>query len=140
MAEIIQNPWIVQLAVFGLIGALAWLAIDFLSGTGSRAEQRLADFKDPLSRKKRDELGPGKKKQDAMSRMLEASAPMLSKPLRPKTEKEQSKLKLKLAHAGFRSEAAPQIFLGFKFIMLVIGVVFGGGTTLALMGLSTGSL
>ena len=140
-AQILSNPWIVQISVFGLIIALAWLAVDFFSGSGSRAEQRLDDFKDPLSRKKRDELaGPGKKKQDAMSRMLEASAPMLSKPLRPKTEKEQSKLKLKLSHAGFRSESAPQIFLMLKFVMLVIGVVMGGGTTLALMGLSTWSL
>lgn len=139
--QMLDNPLVVQLAVFGLIGALAWLAFDFFTSNSSRAEQRLEDFKDPLSRRKREEqLGPGKKKQDAMSRMLEASAPMLAKPLKPKTEKEQSKLKLKLSHAGFRSEAAPQIFLGVKFIMLVLGVVCGGGTTLALLGLTTGSL
>jgi tight adherence protein C len=139
LAQVLDNPWIIQLAVFGLIGALAWLAFDWLSGSGSRAEQRLADFKDPL-RKRREEGAPGQKKQDAMSRMLEASAPVLSKPLRPKTEKEQSKLKAKLSHAGFRSEAAPQIFLGVKFIMLVVGTLIGGGTTLALMGITTGSL
>ncbi|HZN34945.1 MAG TPA: type II secretion system F family protein [Pirellulaceae bacterium] len=138
--QIFNSPMVTQLAVFGLFAALAWLAFDWFTGSGSRMEQRLEDFKDPLSRKRRDELGPGKKKQDAMSRMLEASAPVLSKPLRPKTEKEQSKLKLKLSHAGFRSEAAPQIFLGMKFIMLVVGVLLGGGTTLAIMGLSTGSL
>src|SRR5262245_62277030 len=140
LVQFFNSPMVTQLAVFGLIATLAWLAFDWFTGNGSRIDQRLEDFKDPLARKRRDELGPGKKKQDAMSRMLEASAPMLAKPLKPKTEKEQSKLKLKLAHAGFRSEAAPQIFLGFKFIMLEVGVLCGGGTTLALMGLSTGSL
>jgi tight adherence protein C len=140
-AQMLDNPWVVQISVLGLIVALAWLAFDWLNGRGSRAEQRLDDFRDPLARKKREEfVGPGKKMQDAMSRMLEASAPMLSKPLRPKTEKEQSKLKLKLSHAGFRSEAAPQIFLMIKFVMLMFGVFAGGGTTVALMGLSTGSL
>src|SRR5688572_5610286 len=120
-----DNPWLVQFAVFAGIAAMGWLAVDWLGGRNSRAEQRLDDFKDPLNRKRREEGGPGgKKKNDAMARMLEASAPMLSKPLRPKTEKEQSKLKLKLSYAGFRSEAAPQIFLGMKFVMLVLSLLF----------------
>src|SRR5262245_38684207 len=135
-----ENPWIVQVAVFGCIGALAWLAVDMFSGKSSRAEQRLNDFKDPLSRRRREEAGGGKKKNDAMARMLEASAPALAKPLQPKTEKDMGKLKMRLSHAGFRSEAAPQIFLGFKFIMLVIGVLFAGTVTVALLGLNQGSL
>src|SRR5262245_20647590 len=129
-----ENPWIVQIAVFGLIAALAWLAVDWFGGGSSRAEQRLDDFKDPLSRKRRDETGGGKKKNDAMARMLEASAPALAKPLQPKTELEMSKLKLKLSYAGFRSEAAPQIFLMTKVVMLMFGIVICGGTTVALMG------
>lgn len=135
-----ENPWMVQLAVFGLIAALAWLAVDWLGTSRSRAEQRLDDFKDPLSRKRREEAGPGAKKNDAMSRMLEASAPALAKPLQPRSEQDIGKLKLKLAHAGFRSEAASQIFLGIKFIMLVIGLLFGGGIMLFLLGLNQGSL
>src|SRR4051812_43061372 len=137
---IVDNPWIVQLSVFGLIAALAWLAVDWLGASRSRAEQRLDDFKDPLSRRRREEGGPGKKKNDTMARMLEASAPALAKPLQPKTEQAMSKLKLKLSYAGFRSEAAPQIFLSLKFVMLIIGVVVCGGTTVALMGINQGSL
>ena len=72
--------------------------------------------------------------------MLEASAPALAKPLQPRSEQDIGKLKLKLAHAGFRSEAASQIFLGIKFIMLVIGLLFGGGIMLFLLGLNQGSL
>jgi tight adherence protein C len=135
-----ENPWLVQLAAFGLIGALAWLAVDWLGGSASRAEQRLDDFKDPLSRRRREEANAGKKKSDAMARMLEASAPALAKPLQPKTDKDMGKLKLKLSYAGFRSEAAPQIFLGMKFVMLMIGLIVCGGTTLAILGVSQGSL
>jgi tight adherence protein C len=139
--SLLDNQWLVQLAVFGLIAALAWLSFDWLIGGNRRVEQRLEDFKDPMARKRREEGAvPGKKKNDAMARMLEASAPALAKPLAPKNEKEAGKLKLKLSYAGFRSEAAPQIFLGMKFIMLVIGVVLGGGTTVALYGITQGSL
>jgi tight adherence protein C len=130
--------WLTTLGVFGLVATLAWLAVDMFSSGHTRAEQRLDDFKDPLARKKREELG--KKKSDAVSRMLEASAPALAKPLQPKTEKEQSKLKLKLSYAGFRSEAAPQIFLGCKFIMLMLGLIVGGGTTFALKGATQNAL
>ncbi len=48
------------------------------------------------------------------------------------------KLKLKLSHAGFRSEAAPQIFLSIKFVMLMIGVVSWRRHHVALMGLNQG--
>src|SRR6476661_3345507 len=138
---IANNPWVIQLSVFGLIGAIAWLAVDWIGAGSSRAEQRLQDFKDPLGRKRREaEGGPGKKKGDAMARMLEASAPALAKPLQPKTEQAMSKLKLKLSYAGFRSQAAPQIFLSIKFVMLIIGVVVCGGTTVALMGINRSSL
>src|SRR6188474_529029 len=100
--SVLDNPLLVQVAVFGLIAAVAWLAFDWLTGTSSRAEQRLDDFKDPMGRKRREEgAAPGKKKNDAMARMLEASAPALAKPLQPKTEKAQGKLKLKLSYAGF---------------------------------------
>ncbi len=135
-----ENPWMVQLAVFGLIAAVAWLAVDWVGTSRSRAEQRLDDFKDPLARRRREEAGVGIKKNDAMSRMLEASAPALAKPLQPKTEQDMGKLKLKLSHAGFRSEGAPQIFLGIKFVMLMLGLVFGGSIIMFLLGLNQGSL
>src|SRR5206468_3171834 len=82
----------------------------------------------------------GGKKGDAVTRMLEASAPALAKPLQPKTEKDIGKLKLKLSHAGFRSQAAPQMFLGIKVILLVAGLVLGGGTTVAFLGVNQGAI
>lgn len=134
----LNHPWVVQLAVFGAIAIVVWVIVDFLGRGRSRSEERLHDYTDPQARKRREE-GGGPKKNEAMA-LLERSAPALAKPLQPKTEKDMSKLKLKLSHAGFRSEAAPQIFLGMKFVMLIIGVVIGGGTTVALLGLNLKSL
>ena len=49
--------WLAPLGVFGLVAALAWMTVDWLSTKSSRAEQRLDDFKDPTARKKRQDLG-----------------------------------------------------------------------------------
>jgi len=56
--------------------------------------------------------------------ILEKAAPMLSRPFVPKTEGEQTTLKLKLAGAGFRNESAPMVFLASKTITAVgLGIV-----------------
>jgi tight adherence protein C len=135
----LNHPWIVQAAVFGVIATMVWLAVDFFGRTKSRSEERLEDHLDPQARRRREEGPGGKKKNEAMA-ILEASAPAFAKPLAPKTEKDMGKLKMKLAHAGFRGDGAVQIFLGLKFVMLMIGVVIGGGTTIGLMGLSKTSI
>jgi tight adherence protein C len=139
MTELLSNPWLVQFAVFGAIAAVVFLAFGWLIRGNSRAEERLEELRDPMARKKREEAGKPAK-ADAISSMLKAAAPTLSKPLQGKTEKEQSKLKLKLGYAGFRGEAAPQIFLMMKMIMLAIGIFFGGGTTYLLYGFSQAAL
>ncbi|ADB16107.1 type II secretion system protein [Pirellula staleyi DSM 6068] len=138
-ASLQLSPIMVQIAVFGLIAALVWVAVDFFSARNSRAEQRLEDYKDPIARKRREEAAK-KGGSDAMTRMLEAASPALAKPLQPKTAKEATNLKMKLSYAGFRGEGAPQIFLGAKFVCLIIGLFLGGGTTVAIMGLSQGAL
>ncbi|WP_425614588.1 type II secretion system F family protein [Anatilimnocola sp. NA78] len=137
MNAILTNPILVQVAVFGLIAAITWLAIEFLSGNSSRAEQRLEDFRDPVGRKKRDEGG---RKGDNLSRMLEAASPALAKPLQPKTEAEVNKLKLKLSYAGFRSEGAPMVFQAAKFLGLLIGLFVGGGASILTYGMTQGAL
>ena len=68
-----------------------------------------------------------------MTKVLEAASPALAAPLQPKSELEASKLKMRLSNAGFRGESAPTIFLGFKFLGLIIGL-FGSGSTMILLG------
>ena len=114
---------IVPLAAFGALFAVAWLALDWMSGKKPRVEERLEEFRDPSLRRQREAPGTAK----TVSKVLEKATPALAKPLQPKTEKEVSKLRQRLSHAGFRSETAPTAFLGLKFVALVIGLMFSGG-------------
>ncbi|MCK6456144.1 MAG: type II secretion system F family protein [Phycisphaerae bacterium] len=50
----------------------------------------------------------------AMKNMFERAAPLLSRPVMPKTDSEQFSLRTRLANAGFRRESAPMIFLASK--------------------------
>lgn len=83
----------------------------------------------------------GKAKDAAFAAMLEKAAPMLSRPVMPKSDAEQFTLRLKLANAGFRRESAPLIFLAAKMTLaaaLGLGSAFlsvsGGDPLMALLG------
>jgi len=52
------------------------------------------------------------------SRLLKKAA-MLSRPVMPKSNEEQSTLRIKLANAGFRRESAPSLFLASKTVLAV---------------------
>jgi len=56
----------------------------------------------------------------------EASAPALAKPLQPKSEKDISKLKLKLLARGASQRSSAADLSGHEFVLLVIGVLIGG--------------
>ena len=62
------------------------------------------------------------------------------KSLTPKNEAELGRLKAKLSAAGFRSELAGSVFLGLKFIGLMVGFFFGGGIFVALSGFTQRSM
>ncbi len=69
------------------------------------------------------------KKQATVTKVLQKAAPMAG-PLRPKTEREASKLKSRLSYAGLRTDNATSIFLALKFIGLIVGLSLSGGTAL----------
>ncbi len=129
---------LLPLALFGTFAAVAWWVLELVATGKPRALERLDELKNP--HKRRTESAGALKKQDTMTRVLEKATPALAKPLQPKNEAEISKLKMKLANAGFRSETAGSIFLGLKFGGLVLGLFLGGGTILGLAGVSQKSL
>jgi len=105
--------------------AVAWLILDWLSGPQGRTEQRLDELRDPRKRREREAvIGSA---SSTVSRVLARTTPALAKPLQPKNEKESSRLRERLMHAGFRGEAAQPMFLGLKFLSLLIGLAIGGG-------------
>jgi tight adherence protein C len=130
---------LLPIAAFGLIAALAWWLMDTLGGGKSRHEERLDEFRDPtLRRRKEEELAV--KETATMTKVLEKTTPTLAKPLQPKNKQDADKLKSSLSHAGFRSEAAPTVYLGLKFLCLMFGLFLGGGTVLIMSGFTFGSV
>jgi len=129
----------VPLALFATFAALAWWVLDMIATGKPRALERLDELKHPQRRKdKQRDLAM--KRSDPVTKVLERATPTLARPLQPKSEFELSKLKSRLAHAGFRGETAGSIFLGLKFVGLVCGLLVGGGTILSLEGISQSSL
>ncbi len=129
---------LLPLALFGMFAAVAWWGLELIAAGKPRALERLDELKNPHKRK--IPAGGALKKQDAMTRILEKATPALAKPLQPKSDADVSKLKLRLANAGFRSEAAGSVFLGLKFAGLVAGLFLGGGTILGVGGVSQKTL
>lgn len=139
LAQQLNFEQFIPFAVFGLFAALAWWVMGWAAAGKPRTLERLDELKDPRARR-RDPNGASLKKADAMARVLEKATPALARPLAPKDEQEQGKLKLKLASAGFRGESAVSIFLGLKFMGLLLGLFLGGGTILGLSGVSNKTL
>lgn len=62
------------------------------------------------------------KEAAAKASMFARAAPLLSKPMMPKSAEESNTLRMKLANAGFRRENAPLMFLASK---TALGAAFG---------------
>jgi len=129
LADLINYDYIIPLACFGAFAAGAWWLMGVLAAGKPRAVERLDELRQPRARRDGPELKTGKR-TDAVTRVLEKASPKLAAPLQPKSDLERSRLKIRLANAGFRNEAAPSIFLGLKFIGLLVGLFCGGGTVL----------
>jgi tight adherence protein C len=138
-ADLIDFSDILPFAIFGAFAALAWWALEIVGKGKPRTLERLDELKEPRSRRKKDDA-LALKKQDAMSRVLAKASQPLSKPLTPKTAKEQGKIKSRLTAAGFRGENAPNVFLAMKVAGLLLGLFLGAGTILGLAGVSNRTL
>jgi tight adherence protein C len=142
-ASLIDFESLLPFALFGLFAAGAWWLLGLIANRDSRATVRLEEIRDPQRRRNRgDEKGRrvGSTKSDAVTKVLERASPTLAKPLQPKSELEANKLKQRLSTAGFRSEAAPSIFLGLKFALLVAGLVIAGTSLSVMYGFSQKAL
>ncbi|GAB4130155.1 MAG: type II secretion system F family protein [Thermogutta sp.] len=126
-------------AAFGMFAILSFLLLEALAARKPRTVERLQELARPQVRR-----GPGEpaaiKKRDGLTRALEKATPALAKPLEPKSEIEKSKLKQRLAEAGFLGDSAAQIYLGLKFAGLVGGLALGAAIFLGLWGIRQNSL
>jgi tight adherence protein C len=126
---IVSLTKLLPFAIFGLFAVAAWMVLEMLGARKQRAEERLDELRNPSARR-RDEQSSPVKKGATVGRMLSKASPM-AKPLQPKSAEEQSKLKRRLSEAGFRAENSVGVFLGLKFIGLIVGLTISGATSLA---------
>src|SRR5262249_30965220 len=102
---------LIPLAVFAALVAGVSAVLTMRSNRNSRGAERLDKLSRPASLAELEEAG-GKKERFAG--FVEA-AKALAKPMMPKTDLEQSQLKIRLANAGFRSDSAVSVYLGIRF-------------------------
>ena len=111
---------LLPLVVFAGIVAGIWAVLSMISNRNSRALDRLARFNGKRGTPGVEIDDP--KKSERMQGLLD-TAKALSSPLMPQTELEQNKLKLRLANAGFRSDAAPMVYSGLRLACLMFGFI-----------------
>jgi tight adherence protein C len=129
---------ILPFAAFMTIAAFVWWLLEALAPKKARAEERLDILKNPKAAAAAAMKGEGSR--ESITKYLEKATPAFAKALKPKDEASVSKLKQRLAYAGFRRETAPTIFLGLKIITAGVAFILGGGTVLFIQGFSTNAM
>jgi tight adherence protein C len=122
----------IPIFVFAALVAGIFSVLSLISNRNSRATERLDRLSRPASLA---EIADPRMKKERFQNILE-TAKALSKPLMPQTELEQSELRMKLAHAGFRSDSAVSVYLGLRFATLLIFTLIGFAVFLPQHGFS----
>jgi tight adherence protein C len=124
---------IIPLLVFAGLVAGVFAVLTMISNRNSKATERLEKMSRPASLADLEENSVGKKErfQGFMD-----TAKALAKPLMPKTDLEQSQLKIRLANAGFRSDSAASVYLGIRFGVFLIAALLSLAVFLPKYGLT----
>ena len=111
---------LVLFAVFLAITLVTWVALSALAERPKAAEDRLKRLLDPMAMR-----GAALKMQATRQEQIQAkvtsAANKLGRSLRPSSEQELGKIRLKLIGAGFRHEQATAIYYGLKVFGLFLG-------------------
>src|ERR1019366_5978706 len=113
----------IPLMVFAGIVAAIWAFLSLISNRNSQAFDRLSRLSRPQSLA--DIEDPTKSGKAGKFQGLTNAVKSISKPLMPQTEIEQNNLKIKLANAGFRSDAAPMVYSGIRLVCLAVSFLIG---------------
>jgi tight adherence protein C len=116
---------LIPLFVFAALMAGMFALLSLLNNRNSRAQERLERISRPASLVEIED--PAKLKKERFQSIVE-TAKVLSGPLMPQTELEQSQLKIRLANAGFRSDSAVAVYMGLRVVVflgfLLLGLAF----------------
>jgi tight adherence protein C len=118
-----------------IVAGVFWI-LSALSNRNSAAEDRLSRISRPKSLMDIDTAGESKEKfagiRDAFAKLGDT--------MQPKSELEQNTLRVKLANAGFRSEAAPTVYLGLRVAFILALLIPALITFLSLDGFTVSAL
>src|SRR4051812_18157885 len=86
--------------------------------------QRRGETMETIERRAAGRAGDGTSREELLKRVrgagrpsiIERAAPLLSRPMMPKSQGDQTSLRLKLASAGMRAESAATVFLASKTV------------------------
>src|SRR5438105_15288389 len=92
--------------------AFIWSILSLISERNSRMQDRLARHSRPASLAEIEDTRLTKKSNHFQG--LTDMAKAISEPMMPKSDLEQSELKVRLANAGFRSESATAVYSGIR--------------------------
>ena len=127
-----STTWLVPVGIFGTICFAAWTILTILAERRSNTEDRLDRLSRNGWRRQKGVLDePAVRKVSKVKEVLAKTAPTFSKPLMPKTELEESALKVRMAQAGWRGRDAVVIYLGSKGMLAGL---LGLGALLAMLG------
>ncbi|OAI41726.1 secretion protein [Planctomycetaceae bacterium SCGC AG-212-D15] len=107
------------LLVFGGVVMGIWAVLSVISERNSRMQDRLKRHSRPQSLAEIEAPTGGGKKTERFQAITDL-AKNIADPMMPKTELEQSELKIRLANAGFRSESAAAVYSGIRLASLAI--------------------
>src|SRR4051812_9715907 len=122
---------IIPLLVFAALVAGVFSILTMISNRNSKASERLEKMSRPASLADLEENSGNKKERFAGFMEVAKS---LAKPMMPKTDLEQSQLKIRLANAGFRSDSATSVYLGVRFATFLLAALVSLGIFLPKYG------
>ena len=131
IAEADYGVILLFVAILGCVAAGAWWFTDTFFNSGTRSESRLDELRKGA---KSSVLGSKGGAKAGIAKLLDNASPTVTDALKPKNEKEASKLKEKLDTAGFRHESAGIYFTSVKMASAVVGLFIGGLGSLLVYG------
>ncbi len=114
----VDSATVMSLVAFVVFMAGAWLMLSLISQRNTnQAEQRLERLGRPKSLAEID-LAQSRTREERFSGLKETVS-NLGGVLEPQSDLEKNSLRIRLANAGFRSEAAPSIYQGLRMASLI---------------------
>lgn len=133
---------IMPVAIFFAFVAGVWFMLSLISQRNAGSQDRLQRMTTKsMSQSSFDMPDPTKltKREDRMKGFADAMS-NLSGAMQPKSEAEASELKMKLTHAGFRSDSAVSVYLGLRFASLLIFSIVGAAIYVPKSGMTMTTL